>query len=192
MVQTIYSHFASQTRAPVYLKDVKQFILNTGEATIIRRFPVEMDELVLRGMLRVFRDRPPYAIEDRIIADIAYYKNLHPYDVRLVCCKEMMHLLDNHHATAGTREQVSLLVEEITLPIEAVTSLPTLTDQAKLLHALCILMPKASIDLMKPDYDNKKLSVEDIAKIVQIPPQWVRVAMSDRWGEIQGKIHNSA
>lgn len=182
---TIYEHFASQTLLPIRLRDVRQFILNTGEATVIARYPVDdMDELVLKGMLRVYRDRPPYAIEDRVMAEIAYYSGLHPYEVRMVCCKEMLHLLDNHHATACDAEKVAQLVQEITLPFEAVASIPGLTDHVKMLHALAILLPPTALAILRDAHRENKLSPENVARIARIPEEWARLALSEQWAAI--------
>jgi hypothetical protein len=188
-MSTIYKHFAEQTLLPIRLKDVKAFILKTGEVSLIARFPIDdMDDLVLRGMLRVYRDRPPYAIEDRVMAQIAYYSGLHPYEVRLVCCKEMLHLLDNHRATASDRDKVSKLVEEITLPIEAVASIPGLLDHTKMLHALAILLPPAALTPLREAHQNGKLSAENVAQIARIPEEWARLALSEAWIEVCEKL----
>jgi hypothetical protein len=184
----IYKHFSTKTVLPIKLADVKAAILNTGEVAAITRFPVDMDELVLHGMLRVYRDRPPYAVEDRVMAQIAYYEGLTDEQIRLVCTKEMLHLLDHQVATAATQEQVSKLVEEITLPLEAVASLPGISDHTKLVHALCILVPQAARTLLKEAFDAGKMSIEDIARVARIPEPYARLVMNDRWENLETKI----
>lgn len=181
MSKSIYQHFAGYVDLPVPLEDVKTFILNTGCATVIGRFPVDMSEVVLQGMLQVFRDRPPYASEERVIARIVYPKDAHPYAIRLACCKEMLHLLDEHRATALDRILVAKLVEEITLPVEVGMAFPSIVDHAMLSHALCVLLPLASLKPLKEAYDAGKLSVANIATIVEIPEPWIRVALLDKW-----------
>jgi hypothetical protein len=79
---SIYKEFSKLTKLPVYLKDVKDFVLKTGCAQAITRFPVDIDELHLHGMLRVFRDKPPYASEERVMAQIAYYEGLEEAEVQ--------------------------------------------------------------------------------------------------------------
>jgi hypothetical protein len=185
---SIYKHFSSHTLLPIKLADIKSFILNTGEALAIARFPVDIDELALHGMLRVFRDRPPYATEDRVMAQIAYYKDLPEEYVRLVCTKEMLHLLDHHVATASTAEAVAQLVEEITLPIEAVASIPGLSDHTMLINALCVLIPKAAREAMKPAFDAGSMSSEDVARVAKIPEPFARLVMTDRWEELEHRI----
>lgn len=185
---SIYKHFAPQTLLPIRLADVKDFVLNAGHAQAIARFPVDIDELVLRGMLRVYRDKPPYAQEMRVMAQIAYFKGLSEAWTRLVCCKEMLHLLDNHQATAETREEVAHLIEDVTLPIEAVASLPGLTDHTKLIDALCILVPTAAANLLREAHAAGDLSADDLAKVARIPEVYARVVLSDRFAALQNEI----
>ena len=188
---SIYKHFSDHVNLPIELKEIKDFILNTGEVTLITRYPVDIDDLVLHGMLRVFRDRPPYASEDRIMAQIAYHEGLDEESIRLVCCKEMLHLLDNHHATASTEDEVAQLVEEITLPFEAVASIPGLTDHTKLIHALCVLVPKAALDVLIPAYENGDLSAENVAQLAKIPEPFARTVLSSKWRELAEKIEET-
>jgi hypothetical protein len=185
---SIYKAFAARTTLPVPLRDVKEFVLNTGEATLIARYPVDIDELHLRGMLRVFRDRPPYAIEDRVIAQIAYFKGLDEASMRLVCTKEMLHLLDNHHATASTAAQVSQLIEEVTLPLEAVQSIPGLSDQTKLINALCVLVPAAAGNLLRDAHREGNISAENVAKLARIPEHFARAVLSEPFHVVQNEI----
>ena len=187
-MHNIYRHFATQTVLPIKLSDIKAAILKTGEVTTITRFPVDIDELALHGMLRVFRDKPPYANEDRVMAQIAYYEGLDEEQVRLVCTKEMLHLLDDPVATAATQDQVSKLIEEITLPIEAVASIPGISDHTKLLHALCVLMPRAARRILKASFDEGKMTAEDIARVAKIPEPYARLVMNDRWEDLELKI----
>lgn len=186
----IYKLFATQTVLPIKLAAIKTAILHTGEVHAIVRFPVDIDELVLHGMLRVFRDRPPYASEDRVMAQIAYYKGLDEEQVRLVCTKEMLHLLDHQVATAATQEQVAKLVEEITLPLEAVASLPGLSDHTKLVNALCILVPRAARVILKEAFDAGRMSIEDVARVAKIPEPYARLVMNDLWENLESKICN--
>lgn len=188
MPKSIYTHFSERTVLPIPLKDIKDFIVRTGEASRIIRYPVDMDDFVLKGMLRVSKVKPPYSIDEHIVADIVYPKSAHPYDVRLACCKEMLHLLDNHHQTACTKDLVAKLVEEITLPIEAVSTIPGMVDHAKLAHALCVMLPKASLLPLKDAYEQGKISPDNIASLAEIPEPWVRVALQDKWVDLMNKI----
>lgn len=188
---SIYKHFAACPRLPIYLKDVKDFVLKTGEARLITRYPVDIDDLHLRGMLRVYRAKPPYAQEEHIVAQIAYYEGLTEPWVRLVCCKELLHLLDNHEQTATTKEEVASLIEEVTLPLEAVASIPGLTDHLKLIEALCILVPSAAGNLLRAANREDKLSADDLSKLARIPEEFGRVVLSEPFAELQNKIMNS-
>jgi len=125
------------------------------------------------------------------MARIIYPKGADPYEVRLACCKEMLHLLDSHDATAYDRDLVSKLVQEITLPMEVSMALPSIVDHAKIAHALCILLPIAALKPLKEAYDAGKISAANIASIAEIPEAWVRVALLDRWTELHEKITSS-
>lgn len=175
----IYEHFSCYTRLPVRLRDVRDQILQTGHVHQIIRFPVEIDELVLHGALRVFKVKPPYADEERVIAHIAYGKGLPEPERRLVCCKEMLHLANGHKFTANTAATVTSLIEQIVLP--RISQLPAVRDdQMGMLRALVVLLPRDAIEELKA----KQISPEDAAKLARIPEEYAQLAMSDYWSEV--------
>lgn len=185
---SIYKHFASCPRLPILLKDVMDFVLQHGKADRIVRYPVDMDGDVLRGMLRVYRYRPPYAADDVVLAQIAYQKDLDEASARVVCCKEMLHLLDNHDHTADTREKVSKLIEDVTLPFEAAASLQGKNDHSKLIEALCILVPTAAGNLARSAHKEGNLTADDLASLARIPEMYARVVLSDTFHDLQNEI----
>lgn len=185
---SIYKHFAKYPRLPIYLKDVKDFVLEHGKADKIVRYPVDMDGNVLRGMLRVYNYKPAYASEERVIAEIAYQKDLDEATARVVCCKEMLHLLDNHAHTADTKDKVSKLIEDVTLPFEAVASLQGKNDHSKLIEALCILVPTAAGNLARAAHHEDYITADDLATLARIPEMYARVVLSDDFHALQNEI----
>jgi hypothetical protein len=113
---------------------------------------------------------------------------------RLVCCKEMLHILDPEFLKARTVETVDRLISEIILPPD-VTNLMndgahTSLDRVGIWHAVAVLMPLAAVEILRPSLKAGKLSIERIAEIAELPLFAVAVAMSDSWPSLHAQMIN--
>ena len=59
-----------------------------------------------------------------------------------------------------------------------------LTDKVATLYAICLLFPKAARDALIDPYQQGLISAGDIARTVEIPEKYIRLAMLDGWDEI--------
>lgn len=179
----IFNHFSCYTLLPVLLSDVVDHIKETNVVASIEIYPLDLDPRYLQGFCYVFIDKPQGAVEGVKRAWIGYSKSLSPEMARLVVCKELLHLLDNHRETAQQREQVSELIDQVVLPYEAVVALPAFSDHEGILMALAVMMPRDAILELKPSL-GKSISHKTIARLAQLPEEYVRMAFTKTWEEV--------
>lgn len=186
---TIYESFAVHTRLPIKLRDIRDFILDREVVVRIERYPTDLDPSLLRGgMHRYYELAPPY-VEAPMVARIAYPRAASEGVQRLIQVKEMLHILDPADATSPTKDDVGrfitdLLVEEA----EKEIGLAAHEDHTKLLNALCILMPRDALDIIRAAYDRGEITVEQIAEEAKIPRSYAAATLTDEWRQIVERI----
>ena len=186
---TIYESFAAHTRLPVKLRDVRDFILERGIVVRIERHATDLDPNILRGGLHRFYDLALPYVERPMIARIAYPRNASEGVQRLIQVKEMLHILDPGDAISPTKKDVEdfigdLLVEEA----EKEIGLAAKEDHIKLLNALCILMPRDALDIIRPAFKRGDVTLDQIAEEAKIPKSYAAAALTDDWREVVERI----
>jgi hypothetical protein len=139
----------------------------------------------------IVREEINYGTDIRFISTITYAK-LGEEMERLVCCKEMLHILDPDYVKSRTIEDVETLISQIILPPEFSdpqdADLHTNWDKIGIAHAIAVLMPMTAIEILRPALEAKKITVEEIAEIAELPLFAVNVAMSERWRAIHAAL----
>ena len=141
---------------------------------------------VLSGFVIRYKWRPIYAADDREHAEVFYSKSMTPEEARLVRCKEVLHLLDGHEHTSRTLELVGKLISEICLPFSMPVSKISQHDRMGILPALCILLPRDALDILRP----LKLAPEAVAKLAGIPEEWAGICLSEGWKHVVENLDN--
>jgi hypothetical protein len=178
---TIYQHFGKQTRLPVHLRDVQQFILDKGVVSAIERYPCVTRHSLVGIFQKYYEIAPPYA-ERPLIVRIGYPTGVSEGAQRLVQTKEMLHCLDPQEATSPTKAAVCRLVDDLLFEAaEREIGLPAQVDHLNFLNALRVLMPVAALDIIRPAYKAGKLTVEQIAAEARLPAPFVAVTLTDEW-----------
>ena len=139
---------------------------------------------MVAGISRIFRSRPPYAVDDLVHVDVMYSSRLsHDYK-RIVLCKEILHALDQEQERARTREAVEKLIHEMVMPKDLSISFPGLSDRTGLVNALRALLPRDALHDLRQLHANGKIGAEDVAALAQIPEPFARHALTDGWWEM--------
>jgi hypothetical protein len=111
---------------------------------------------------------------------------------RLVCCKEMLHILDPEYVKSKTVAQVEDLISQIILPPEfsdpQTAGIDSNWDMIGIAHAIAVLMPMAAIEILRPALVAGHISIVEIAEIAELPLFAVSVAMGDRWPTIHAGL----
>ena len=174
-ISGIYGHFSRYTNVPVQVLDVREYILTLAIVDEIRIFETKLDPAKVSGFLQVFSER------GKKIARVVCSDQLLPRMQRLVCCKELLHILDKDDDMATTRVGVQRLIENLGLSNLADLPATVRSDHNGSLHALMILFPRDYLYQIRPLYQAGEITEEEVATRVRLPLPYVRVALSDAW-----------
>lgn len=190
-VEDLIREFDVRKDVPIDVNDVKSALIARGVRDTIWFWAVDIDAEILRGQLVHWKQKgdPQPAIRGaddyKGVADIYYAESLTSDWRRLVCCKELLHILDPEGALAALPEAITRLTEKIVLPPDLQSSpddgWATLNDRVAMLKATAILFPWRARELILKD---GKLSQSEIAKLMGLPARYVALVMNEVWGEI--------
>lgn len=177
----IYEHFSKQTALPISENEVKSFIIGKGVVSEIDLYACDTKN-PLRGVFQKFYGLAAPYCEHPIIVRVGYPRAAALGMQRLVKVKEMLHALDPFEATSPTKKAVTSLIDDLLVDAaEKEIGLPAQVDSSKLINALCVLMPIAALDLIRPRYKADEVSVAQVAEEAKLPASFVEVTLSDEW-----------
>lgn len=174
-IREVYGHFSRYTTVPVSVLDVRQHILDLGIVDDIQIYETDLDREKVSGFLQVFRAK------GLRVARVVCSDQLLPRMRRLVCCKELLHILDEDADMATSRGGVQNLIENLGLSNLADLPATVRSDRNGSLHALMILFPLAYLRQIRPRYDAGEVTLEDVATRVRLPMPYAQVALTDAW-----------
>ena len=117
-VKDVIREFEKQPRLHIRVRAVRDYMVS-GKLAVKDRimfYGVELDTDVTRGLLHEYIEPAQGIISAGPCADI-YYDRRQPIEwQRLVCCKELLHILDPDQYKTATPEKAKWLIEKIALP----------------------------------------------------------------------------
>lgn len=126
------------------------------------------------------------------VADIYTAGSLTIEEKRFVQTKELLHLLDHRTDRASTREEVDALISRMILRPEHVDydadGAHATSDRLAILYTLPVLFPLAVRELLIPKYQEKKISLSEIAKLVALPLAYVEEVMHPSWPHLLARM----
>lgn len=190
-ISDLIRHFMAVESVPLDIEDdIVPVLRDNGVKDDFFVFEVEMDDASLRGKL-VHWEPWEYPTgpgrDDTVVcvADIYIAKSLPPEWKRLVACKELLHVLDSEECRVYKPDDIDNLIRRIGLPIEAQDPIADGTqvqsDRMAIYEAVAVLFPMAVRNLLMPAYKADKLTIDDIASLIDIPPRYVWVVMHEVW-----------
>lgn len=191
-IQRLFAHFDTHTILPISPNTVRDQILELGVQDEIRFFFVDIEPGQLRGVLYKYLRRPrPYA-DPVLCANILIARDLPEEWQRVVATKELLHILDTDDFTAQSREAVSQLLVNFSVPQEM--RQPTnsfYSDWVQLILALAILVPKDSREILRNLIAQDKINFEDAARIAHVPSEFMESILSDWFEQSVADILNN-
>ncbi|MEO0785814.1 MAG: hypothetical protein AAFY10_08950 [Pseudomonadota bacterium] len=188
---TLFETFSLHQKLPITIDSIIETLLEKGYVQHNLLHEVFQEEIVISGMLIRRQKCVAYTSNNGFVdvADIVYEGGLSDEGQRLVLAKELLHICDSEEATSRTDATVNDLTRELTLPTELLAELvhmrpETHADNLGLVRAVAILFPKECRDELKPAFDEGRLPIEIIHKMVDIPLPFIELVMSDQWDAI--------
>ena len=182
---SIYDYFADREELPVELDDVITVAVECGGASKYHLYPDDLDRTNEQAHCIEYDivDDPDFRV-----AEIYYSVALResdPYYWRVVCCKEILHTLENGHLKAESRHAVERLFQDIAARPELHQMLPsTRWDFLGEYAALLILIPEKARNILKVKYQADELTVAKISEYTKVPQRFVRLVLADDWDQI--------
>lgn len=98
----------------------------------------------------------------------------------MICTKEMIHIFDRVQDKSSTQEEIARLLSDLTTPKTSMLekSAACWADHYAVFRALNVLAPLHLIELLRPAYQLKKKTDNEIANIFKIPEMYVPVMFS--------------
>lgn len=195
----LIEEFAARRSVPVDVNDVLAVLRNKGIKDEVYFFPVDIDSEILRGQF-VHWDEPndfeyPTDVTGAVmksVAGIFYAESLSDDWRRLVCCKELLHILDPEAWRAASEEEVRRLTERIVLPPEYQDALkdglPTASDRIGILQAIAVLFPWEAREILLKAVAAGRLNEAEVARLVDLPQRYTALVMSEYWPDLYADL----
>ena len=184
----LIAEFASRYDLPIDVNDVVACLKNNGVEGDIEFIGVELNTEILQGLIRKFYGHGATYSDPKLYVNIYYSNRQSLAWQRFVCCKELFHLLDQKVGHTSTPDDIYALAEKIGLPPEmqnpASDSLATNIDRVAEFRAAAILLPMAARELLMPHYKAGTMTIEDIARMADIPRRYAGFVMSSVWTDV--------
>jgi hypothetical protein len=192
-VRNLIEYYANDTCLHVPVRKIRDHMIQRlGIKDRILFVGVEIDVNVLRAFIHAYKEKEikGSALRPMACADIHYDRRQPIEWQRLVCCKELLHLMDPADYKIKTPEHVKKQIERIALPpgMETIRTdgMRVWGDRLADLQAIALLFPMAARQVLMEKVD--QIGPENIARIAKLPEKYVRWVMSPQWDEMYPTI----
>lgn len=191
-LQRLLAQFDSVRELPVEIPDVRDAIMKLGFQDEIRFIPCEkMNPAQLRGVFYQFTRHPrPYAAPE-LWTLIIYSSQMSREWQRLVCAKELIHVMDGKAEKTNTPEELQGLIDKIIGPLSTedfgLADVMAAKDKLAVYQALGVIFPDAArADALEAIKQGR--TKQDIMKQACIPMQFVNLILAEEWPAIKKDI----
>ena len=189
----LIQQFSGSAELPVEIPEIRDAVVNLGFQDDIIFHPEPIDPTQLRGVFYQYtlRDPPPYG--DPHLCTLIVYSGVLPVDwQRVVCGKELVHIMDAHVAHTKTADEINDLVIKILGPLSTedfgLADFVAAKDKLALYQILPILFPDAARKAAAAKLAANEKTIEGIAAWACLPLQLTRLIMTDEWPAIERDI----
>lgn len=187
-IPELIEQFSSRKSLPVDVNDVLNCLKENGNEDEIEFIGVDLDPDVLQGLIKIFH------VRDKLYGDPTRYVNIYYNRTqnidwqRMICCKELFHLLDPTSAETKSSDEIFKLAEKIGLPPEmqdpTSDGIATNTDRLAEFRAAAILLPWEARQILLAPYKAGAITADDISRLADMPRRYVGFVMSDVWDRV--------
>ncbi|MBY3524918.1 hypothetical protein HFN72_02825 [Rhizobium laguerreae] len=193
-VRDLIAHFSVAEIVPIDVQDDVVVLLqqHTNFDVFFWPMPDEVIDVgIYRGMMVQWEDIPFGDEQIRTHISVQYANSLPTSWQRLICCKELIHILDAIEHRVSNELALNRLIEKIVLPpdmVDVADGARVWSDRLAIWKALAILFPWATRELYLAPYQDDKISLAEIADEVDLPIEYVALVMDDSWAEAYHNI----
>lgn len=191
-VPDLIAAFEDRVTLPIDVNDVLECLRAHGHTDDIDFIGVDLDPDILQGHFEIYHVRKTVYGDPERCANIYYHRGHPLHWQRMICCKELTHVLDPKTAYTAGAAAIRQLADRMGLPPELQNPMSdgfeVSTDRVAEVRALALLMPMAARNVLYDPYRNRDISLTDVARIADIPTRYASLAMHDIWPEIYDVI----
>jgi hypothetical protein len=191
-IHKLIEFFSSFTVLPVNPDDVRDQILSYGVKDEIEFVGVNLDRRIMLGAFHQYVVRSAVYADPMIHVDIYYDRSLSRDWKRVVCCKELLHILDHSTSKAATPSDCENLIAGMaTMKLDTPFSIEKAqawSDQLMLFYAMAVLFPWDAREVVYDDYRQDPTKLGAIAKAADLPEVVVVSVLSDYWPKLYASV----
>jgi hypothetical protein len=183
-IHRLIEHFSTYTVVPIDPDEVRDKIISFGVKDEIEFVGVNLDTRIIYGAYHQYIRRSGVYTDPLVCADIYYDLSLTRDWRRLVCCKELLHLLNHSSSKTASLPECEALLGHLSEPNLLPFSeekLQAYNDTTMMLYAIAILFPWDAREVLKEDWNADPTRIDEIVRRIDLPPSVVRLVLSDRW-----------
>jgi hypothetical protein len=188
----VIKHFDSVRELPIEIPEIRDVVLTMGFQDSIVFVPCQkMDPAKLRGAFYQYTTHPGVYASPQFRTLIVYSAKLAKDWQRLVCAKELIHVLDGKAEKTKTEDELQGLIDKLIGPLSTedfgLADIMAAKDKLALYQALAVLFPDAArTDALAQIKAGK--TVEDISEQASIPPRFVQLVLKEEWPSLRSDI----
>jgi hypothetical protein len=186
----LIQRFSGTADLPVEIPEIRDAVCSLGFQDDIIFRPEPIDPTQLRGIFYQYtlRDPPPYG--DQKLCTLVVYSGLLPVDwQRVVCGKELVHVMDARVAHTKTAEEINNLLIKLLGPFSTedfgLADFVAAKDKMALYQILPVLFPDAARKAAAAKLVSGEKTMADIAMWACLPLRLTELVMTDEWLAIE-------
>lgn len=191
LIQQLARHFEARKELPIEIFEVRDAIIQLNIQDNIILSAEDMDPANCRGAFYQYTQQKAVYGEPEFISLIVYSQHLTIPWQRMVCCKEMVHILDKQEGKTNKREEVIALADKLLGPLSSedygMADFMATTDKLALYQGLAILFPLAARSHAISKLKTGK-TIPEIADWASVPEPLIAFALEPSWPELRGQI----
>lgn len=193
-LQRLVAAFEKVTELPIEIPDVRDMVVSFGIQDRIICVPEDSDAGKCRGVYYQFTTRDGVYADPNFISLIVYSQNLDKDWQRVICAKEMIHIMDAQAEKTRTEQEVQDLVDKLLGPMSTedfgLADLMAAVDKLALYQSLIFLFPDAARDEARSQIAQKNRTPKQIAEWASLPLSLSDLVISDDWPELKKVLLN--
>lgn len=191
-LQRLLERFDFLRELPVEIPEMRDAIVDLGNQDDIRFIPCDkMNPAQLRGVFYQFTHRPRMYGDPVLCTLIIYSSQMSKEWQRLVCAKELIHVLDGKAERTKTPDELQGLIDKIIGPLSTedfgLADVMAAKDKLAVYQALAVIFPDAArADALKALENG--MTKQQVMERASIPTQFVNLVLADEWPAIKKDI----
>ena len=185
-VSRLVRAFEGVGRVPVDLEEVVSKVRSFVPDERVTVLGVDIDPSKLRGLCLTVKEDDGSQVMMRIKHSRVLFSTRMPLcEQRLVCCKELMHVLDPDPIRTSSHNEILPLAERMahghTFSLQGPDDVKAFMDAIAKWQALALLFPFGFYEEIYPKYKAGLIKLQQVADDLQIPASYAHVVLSDEW-----------